>query len=340
MLGKDVSLQLHRGQAHNLLQSLSVTMSNINNLHTNDELPAFVRREDDTELHATAVWNAPRSVRTYITMDDPTDPADFEEARDVAEVCTMLGLPIHGRVFRMLGRKIPNVRRRRIYSTQPMSESKRNCRNYGHARDRACNATGTRHALMCHGTHALDAYLASQHGIPAAGIVPRTPDHEDLEQEILSLRQQLATAPGQTGGTSNPSTIQQVTDLQQQLVAANNQVAALTVERDDLRRQLGVSSDNLTTANARAARVTIERDTANAEAARLRVVQNAIRTNLGDQLAHLIQASPTIQAGGLDSGAVAREVANHLDMDRLVNDAVNTPRADRDVGGNGGVIGM
>ena len=68
--------------------------ANINNLNTNDKLPAFIRREDDTETFAIAVWNAPRAVRTYVTLPDPTNPPNAKAARDVAEVCTMVGVGV------------------------------------------------------------------------------------------------------------------------------------------------------------------------------------------------------------------------------------------------------
>ena len=200
-------------------------MANINNLNTNDELPAFARREDDTELHNIAIWNAVPPVRTYITMADPTHPADTKEARDVVEVCVMTGRPIPPEASRLLNHRQPNIRRRRFHSPQPISESKRNARNYGLARDRVCGVEGLRPSVMHHGMRAMDAYLASQHGIPAAGMVPVIPDHETLEDEIRDLRQQLAAANANAnanaGGGASSATDQQVTDLQNQLATAD-----------------------------------------------------------------------------------------------------------------------
>ena len=340
-------------------------MADINNLNTNDELPAFARREDDTELHAISVWNAVPPLRTYFSMEDPDDPADPKEARDVAEVCMMVGMPIHARVFKVAGRRLPNIRRRRFYSTQPVSESKRNCRNYGHARDVVCNAANQRHSLMNHASHALDAYLASRHGIPVAGIVPPMPDPEELQEEIATLRQQLAAATNgapnaatqhhvanlqhqlaaanaqvatlqqqlTTAGNSNGT---QVLALQQQLATANNQAATLVQERDDARRRLADANNDLTTVNGQLARVLNERDTANVEVTRLMATENAIRTGLGGQIQNLIEASPSLQAAGHNTCAVAREIVNAIDLDRLTNNAVNTPRADRGGGGDGG----
>lgn len=353
-------------------------MANINNLNAQDPLSSFARREDDTETHVIAVWNAVPPVRTYIGLQDPNNPGNVSEARDVAEVHRMVGLPVPDAAFQLLNNNLPNIRRRRFFSTQPQSESKRNCRNYGYARDRVCNATNQRWALMCHGAHGLDAHLASQHGIPAAGIVPFIPDHEDLLTEIQNLQQQLVAARGQASGTTNPATNQQLANLQQQLTVANNQVTALTAERDaarrqlaavagqtggtlnpptaqqlsDLQRQLGTANtqvatvtterddarrelvnarNDLTTANAQLARVTTERDTANVEVTRLLAAQSGIRTNLAGQVAHLIEGSPTLQVagGGVDRFAVAREVADQIDLDRLMGTVTHSPQADQ-----------
>ena len=313
-------------------------MANINNLNTNDQLPAFIRREDDTECHVVAVWNAPRAVRSYVSLADPTQPADADEARDVFEVCVMTGRPVPARAAQLLQYRPPNVRRRRLFATQPMSESKRNCRNYGYARDRVCNANNQRWALMCHGTHALDAHLASQHGIPASGIVPYLREHEDMEAEILNLRQQLGAT---TGGTANAAANQNVANLQQQLHTANNQLTAATTERDAARTDaananaqvatLTTERDNannqLTTANAQLSRVQVELVGARAEVARLRAVEGGIRANLCAHITHLIQTSPTLQAAsGMDPNALALEIVGAIDLDRIVGTV--TPNRD------------
>ncbi len=298
-------------------------MANINNLNTNDQLPAFIRREDDTELNVVAIWNAPPAVRTYITMADPSNPTNTKEARDVSEVCLMIGLPIPVAAFTMLGGRQPNIRRRRMFSPQPMSESKRNARNYAIARDNECGTVNMRGAMVNHGTHGLDVYLATRHGIPAAGIVPYIRDHEDMELEITTLRQQLAAGSG-AGQT----------DLQQQLTAANNQLVAMTAERDAARQQVAAIANQLTTSNGDLARAVNERNVAVAEAASLRAAQHAIRTNIGSEVANMIRASPQFLG---DSGfsadtlsRVADEVTRHFDFDRMVDTIVG--RADTGIG--------